>query len=445
MKTHLTGLALFAATVSAVAFYPTIQNDAGTKPLTDPVVVPAPATVAPIAKSRPQIELVFALDTTSSMGGFIEAAKEKIWSIASTMASGQPAPEIKIGLVAFRDRGDDYVTQVTDLSGDLDSVYAKLMDFKAEGGGDGPESVNEALYDAVHKVSWSTNTNAYKVIFLVGDAPPQMDYQNDVPFPKTLALARTKGIRVNTIQSGNESETARVWHRIADLSQGDFFNVADNGDGVKVATPFDENLAALSRELDATRLYFGNASDKAEQKLKQAATEKLHSLASLASRARRAAFNSSSSGDANFLGKNELVDAVNSGKLDLDTLDESELPSVLQAVAPELRQSVVKEKADKRAQLQAQIKDLSSRRDGFIAHELAASGAARGSLDDKLFSSIRAQAAEKGLIYDEAPKYKRAGVDGGARGVRGRLSRITKLALRVPTTRLQVRGSDLSS
>ncbi|MFT4584019.1 MAG: hypothetical protein ACI915_002667 [Gammaproteobacteria bacterium] len=107
----------------------------------------------------------------------------------------------------------------------------------------------------------------------------------------------------------------------------------------------------------------------------------------------------------NFLGKNELVDAVNSGKVNLDTMAESKLPSVLQAIAPELRQSVVKEKAEKRAELQAQIKDPSGRRDGFIASELAESGAVQGSLDDKLFSSIRAQASEKGLSYDEAPKY----------------------------------------
>jgi hypothetical protein len=88
---------------------------------------------------------VFVLDPTGSMGGLIKAAKENIWSIASTMASAQPAPEIKIGLVAYRDRGDDYVTQVIDLSSDLGSMFATLMDFEANGGGDSPESVNKAL------------------------------------------------------------------------------------------------------------------------------------------------------------------------------------------------------------------------------------------------------------------------------------------------------------
>ena len=55
------------------------------------------------------------------------------------------------GLVAYRDRGDAYVTRVVDVSADL-AMYATLMDFEANGGGDGPESVNQALYEAVHNV-----------------------------------------------------------------------------------------------------------------------------------------------------------------------------------------------------------------------------------------------------------------------------------------------------
>ena len=89
------------------------------------------------------------LDTTGSMSGLIHAAQEKIWSIASTLAQAQQAPEISMGLVAYRDRGDAYVTQVVDLDRDLDSMYSKLMDFRAAGGGDGPEAVNEALEAAI--------------------------------------------------------------------------------------------------------------------------------------------------------------------------------------------------------------------------------------------------------------------------------------------------------
>ena len=164
MKTKLLGFTLFALTLAAVAVYPSIKTPA-------PAIDPNVRITQPEA-STPIIDVVFVLDTTGSMGGLIHTAKEKIWSIATTMTSAQQTPNIRIGLVGFRDRGDEYVTRVIDLSDDLDSVYAALMEFQADGGGDGPESVNKALYDAVERMSWSQDPSAYQVVFLVGDAPP---------------------------------------------------------------------------------------------------------------------------------------------------------------------------------------------------------------------------------------------------------------------------------
>ena len=57
------------------------------------------------------------------------------------MAMSKPAPDIRMGLVGYRDRGDEYVTKMTPLTHDLDQVYADLMAYQADGGGDGPESV----------------------------------------------------------------------------------------------------------------------------------------------------------------------------------------------------------------------------------------------------------------------------------------------------------------
>ncbi|HET9484258.1 MAG TPA: vWA domain-containing protein, partial [Xanthomonadales bacterium] len=213
MKSKLLVSALFAVTAGVVIAYP-MSRDAP-PPQSPPKV--RVAHVAPAAK--PKVEVVFVLDTTGSMSGLIQAAKENIWSIATTMAQAQPAPEIRIGLVAFRDRGDEYVTKVVDLSKDLDSMYATLMDFRADGGGDTPESVNQALHEAVTRMSWSQDPNAYKVVFLVGDAPPHA-YDDDVDYPQTIELARAKGIVVNTILAGQDGETKREWERIAALNQG---------------------------------------------------------------------------------------------------------------------------------------------------------------------------------------------------------------------------------
>jgi hypothetical protein len=340
------------------------------------------------------------------MGGLIAAAKEKIWSIASTMASAQTAPEIKMGLVAYRDRGDAYVTQTIALSSDLDSMYAELMDFQADGGGDGPESVNQALHDAVNKITWSQNPNTYKVIFLVGDAPAQMDYQDDVKYPVTVALAKQKGIIVNAIQCGQDSSATADWQQVANLGQGSYFQVEQSGNAVAIATPYDNKLAELSRKLDKTRLFYGNDEEKAKQASKIAATDKLHKEASAESQARRATFNASASGKANLLGENELVDAVASGRIKLSSLPKKLLPESLQVMSPVAQEEFVGKSKKERSALESEIKQLAEQRNDYLRQKVVAEGGKKDSLDVKLYGAIRDQAKEKGLVYEaDSAKY----------------------------------------
>ena len=100
-----------------MAAYPALKPRAGA-----PLPIQTHVQVQPV--EAPKIDVMFVLDTTGSMGELIATAKEKIWSIASTMAAAQPAPELRMGLVAYRDRGDAYVTKRFDLNDDLDSMYA---------------------------------------------------------------------------------------------------------------------------------------------------------------------------------------------------------------------------------------------------------------------------------------------------------------------------------
>src|SRR5688500_18203968 len=154
---------------------------------------------------KPRVEVVFCLDTTGSMSGLIDAAKKKIWSISNQITSGKPTPTVKVGLVNYRDRGDSFVTKVFDLTDYLDSIYTNLMSFKADEGGDGPESVNQALHDAVHKISWSKDKKVLRMIFLVGDAPPHMDYPDDVKYPDTCKEAVKRDIIIYTVLCGPDA------------------------------------------------------------------------------------------------------------------------------------------------------------------------------------------------------------------------------------------------
>lgn len=389
MKTKLVALILFVTTAIGISLAPSIQQVQA--------ITGGNTTTPPQGH---QIEVVFILDTTSSMSGLIQAAKEKIWSIATTMASAQQTPDIRMGLVAFRDRGDTYVTRVLDLSQDLDSMYASLMDFKAQGGGDGPESVNQALYDAINRISWSEDDSVYKVAFLIGDAPPHMDYNNDVKFPVTLEMAKRRGIIVNTIQSGQNHSTAPVWKHIAELGYGEYFQVENSGNAIAVVTPYDKKLSELAASLEDTRLYFGNKEEKAEQKKRNEATRKLHDELSEAALARRATFNATASGESNFLGEGELVDAISSGRIDLDDIDRGDMPASLQALAPAEQMEVITNQARQRDLIKRDIQKLSESRNAYIVEQIGTRGDAKESLDEKIYSAVKKQAKTKGLVYE---------------------------------------------
>jgi Mg-chelatase subunit ChlD len=395
MKSKLLGLALFGMTIGAVAYYPALMatNVQQTNNMQHIV-----------ANQNPKVDVVFVLDTTGSMSGLIQTAKEKIWSIATTMASAQPTPEIRIGLVAYRDRGDDYVTKVVDLSGDLDSVYATLMDFEAGGGGDGPESVNKGLYDAVHSMSWSQGEQAYQAIFLVGDAPPHMDYQ-EVQYPAIAAAANEKGIVINTIQCGEIPMTVGAWTQIASLGQGNFFQVEQAGGAVAFTTPYDEEIADLSAKLDDTRLYYGSEEEKDRMLSKMTATDKLTASSSVASRARRGTFNASAGGRTNMLGEKELVDAVSSGEIKLDEIVVENLPAAMKPMAAEEQEAYIVGLASERADLKQKIQLLSEDRNEFLEKKVEEAGGLDDSLDRQIYEAVRAQGGKAGLEYEKGPAY----------------------------------------
>ncbi len=363
-----------------------------------PLVIPKP----PISV-RPKIELVFALDTTGSMSGLINAAKEKIWSIASTMAAAQPTPEISIGLVAYRDRGDAYITKRIELSQDLDTVYSELLQLKAAGGGDGPESVNAALFDAVHSMNWSQDPNSYKVIFLVGDAPGHNDYQDDVPFVKTLEQAAKNGIIVNTIQAGQNPYMVKAWDKIAELGQGDTFQVGHGGSAIAIKTPFDDAIVAASKNYEDTRVYYGRAEEQRVQLEKNHMVgSKMKKSASTSSMARRAKFNVSKGGEKNFAAGKELLQAMENDELVLADIPESELPMEMRDMKIEQKEAFVAAKSKQRKDSKTKLKALSKKRDAYIKSELGKNEHSKDSLDKKLYATLKRQAESKGLDYSEA-------------------------------------------
>jgi Mg-chelatase subunit ChlD len=368
-----------------------------TPPHGEPDAPPMPIT-EPIAdvQRAPRVEVAFVLDTTGSMSGLIEGAKSKIWSIANQLASGTPTPEVRMALVGYRDRGDEYVTRVRALTDDIDAVYADLQGFAAGGGGDTPESVNQALHEAVTRLAWSDDAGVYRVIFLVGDAPPHMDYPDDVAFDASVRLARQRGIVVNTVQCGSMSGTQEIWQQIASIGGGHYAAIRQDGGMLAMATPHDDELAVLNRALSETLVPYGDADERRELEAKRDRA----GAAAPATVASRLGFLSKLGGRLN-AGRADLVDAITGGTASLDDVPASELPPALQAMAPAERETFVKEKAQQRARVQAEIDALSRQRDAYVAEETArrtVSGEGDG-FDAKVLASVREQAVSAGIAY----------------------------------------------
>ena len=172
-----------------------------------------PATPA----ARPRIDLVFVLDATASMGDEIEPVKQHLWAIASRVASGRPAPDLRVGLVVYRDRGDREPSRVVPLTRDLDAMHTALMRVEADGGGDQPEDVDTGLALALREMNW--DRGAAKMMFVVGDASAQNYPERDRE--ALIREARERQIEVSTIEcSGMDAPGHAMWQMMAERTSG---------------------------------------------------------------------------------------------------------------------------------------------------------------------------------------------------------------------------------
>jgi hypothetical protein len=344
----------------------------------------APAPVIP----RSAVEICFCLDTTGSMTGMIDAARLKMWAICHQVLAARPTPQLKVALVAFRDKGDEYVTRVFDLRDDLDAVYADLKTFVATGGGDTPEHVNKALFDAVHKVKWSADTKTLKVIFLVGDAPPHMDYDDDVKYPETCKKARARGILINAVQCGNDDECARYWRDIAARTRGAHVTIPLSGGVRTLATPFDRRLHQINGELVRHTVLFGPAARRQVDEKKLAVAADLPAAVA----ADRAAYMAREGRAAAC----DLIDAVRAGKVTLESLPAEELPAPMHKMTVAQRRLYLAGVAKMQADLLREASTLDRQRAGYIAREMQPN---RDSFDSQVLELLRKQATSRRLRF----------------------------------------------
>ena len=383
----------------------------GRKRLSDPTAVYNQTSIAKKPDSsnnkQPKIQIVFALDATGSMSGLIGAAKEKIWSIAGSLAQADPAPVIEMGLIFYRDRGDAFVTKQVALSTDIDEVYAKLMQITADGGGDAPESVNQALYESITKFSWDSSSQTYKTVFLVGDCPPHMDYRNDIKYPASCSIAKQKDIILNTILMGNDGQANRIWREIANCSQGSFTQVNMDANDIIINTPYDSVIALLSDEVDDTRLYYGTESEKSLTTAKLSRSKSITGYSKASVKAQRAEYNASKAGKGSYYGDKELLEEYRTNKNSLETLNKDELPDEMKNLSPAQRKIFIEEKIARRDSLNKELTKYTRLRQTYIEKDLSRRDSAEvdNSFSNKIYKNIQKQTEKKNIHLREKTKY----------------------------------------
>jgi Mg-chelatase subunit ChlD len=357
-------------------------------------------TVADDKKIKKEtLEMVFVLDTTGSMGGLLEGAKQKIWSIINDVMKKESRPNVKVGLVAYRDRGDAYVTQIYPITEDLDKVYTNLMSFKAEGGGDTPENVRKALAEGVNKTGWSQKADKLaQIIFLVGDAPPQT-YQDEPDVLKTSAEAINKNMIVNTIQCGNLEGTGDIWRQIAQRGEGKFFAIAQDGGVQAISTPFDAKIAELGNKLGQSYVAYGGGEGKKGEEYRASAQQ-----VQVANEAQITLDGSSSANADRAMNKvmnsrayiGDLLQDIETNVTSIDQVKEADLPEDLKKLKPAERKKEIEKRLAERKKIREEIVVLSKKRQDFIDAEKLKLGKQDG-FDAAVSTALNEQLLKKGI------------------------------------------------
>jgi uncharacterized protein YegL len=341
--------------------------------------------------------MVFVLDTTGSMSGLIDGAKRRIWGIVNEVMQTSHA-SVRIGLVAYRDRGDEYVTQILPLTADLDKVYTTLMDYRAVGGGDEEEDVRTALADGVYRIGWSTaSSDLAQIVFLVGDAPPHNDYQDAADTLDTAVKAVQKGLVVNTIQCGSLGSTTRAWQEIARNGNGQYFAIADNGGVQAVSTPYDDQLGGLAMELGATFLPYGYGAGavglaKRAAVAREAQEAESRIVYALPEAKAERALNKAVNKDA-YLG--DLMQSIENGTVKLESVDPADLPEELRNLDPAQRTAEVEKRLGERRRIRDQILQLSKQREAYVKGEQQKKNSKEEGFDVVVARALKEQMAKK--------------------------------------------------
>jgi hypothetical protein len=181
------------------------------------------------------LDLVFVFDTTGSMGDELAWLTKEFSSIVLTARSAAPAANIRFGLVAYRDRGDQYVVKNFGFTKRQSQMQSWLRSLDANGGGDYPEAAAEAM-QAAAALSWRRGKGE-RLLFHVADAPPHKAKAQS--YIKAARIMAAKDVQIFGLgASGVAEESELLMRQASAMSAGRYmFLTDDSGVGHAHAEP----------------------------------------------------------------------------------------------------------------------------------------------------------------------------------------------------------------
>ncbi len=344
---------------------------------------------------KQKIQVALLMDTSGSMDGLIEQAKSQLWKIVNELATAEyngEKPTIEIALYHYGNDGlssqSNYIQQVLPFTTDLDKVSEELFKLSTNGGS---EYCGAVIQDATLNLAWTESNEDLKLVYIAGNEPFN---QGSIDYQKACRDAIKKGIIINTIYCGNESDGANSgWKDGALLADGSFISINMNEATVYIETPFDSTLIRLNNELNSTYIFYGaEGTLAATNQTNQDKNAESYSKANIADRAVAKA------GSGYYNGSWDLVDAQKENKVDIKKLKKEELPEAMKDMDDDQKVKYVSDQSAKRDTIKNEINLINVQRQAFIDEKMKEKGEAN-SLDQAVIESVKSVAEKKNYTF----------------------------------------------
>jgi len=354
----------------------------------------------PKNSKKTKIKLALILDTSNSMDGLIDQAKNQLWKIVMELAKTKDKngedPDIDLALYQY---GNDnlslrngYVELVQKFTGELDEISEKLFALKTNGG---EEYCGQVIKSSLNELKWSNSALDLQMIYIAGN---EGFNQGDFDYKEVCTWAKNKNITVNTIFCGKRNEGIKTfWKHGADITGGQFACIQSDAKSVHYESPYDDEISRLNVELNKTYVPYTTSGigKKQKQLLEDRKAQRLNK-----SMASKRYLSKGSKVYKN--NKWDLVDYAKEESFEVDSVTSEALPDSLGKLSKSDLKKKINELSNTRKSIKKEMANLSKKREDYVQEQKAKAAQSDTSmLEDAIIKGLKDQAEKKSIKFEK--------------------------------------------